>query len=275
MLKSKKYILSLFLLFISINTIGEISQNNTKPHVELLHSLVYTINMDNSSNVDCSLSITTDNPIQESGFEFDWIVRNFKNNSIENPYMYLENEKVEFKPIIIDTVQYGDGSYGHIYRTKIIPVNLQKGNLLFLKYSYKIPEAITYQQHSYTTILPLYTYNKQFTLNSTDIELTIKKKIQVDLPFDEYHWAKLGHTTIPPNYIYTQNKATSAVWEFESENPDPFIIYFTIHEANLEKELNKATINSERLGKIALILGLLSLFLAILPIIIQYIKIKK
>lgn len=103
-----------------------------------------------------------------------------------------------------------------------------------------------------------------------------RNRVTLNLPQDAYHWSEV--LFIYPDYdvAYSQGRSMSYVWNSWPKSQErAIIIEYSLHEDEVQQKLSEATINSERLGWIALGLGILSVFLGSLSIYYSYSKDRK
>lgn len=103
--------------------------------------------------------------------------------------------------------------------------------------------------------------------------------IRVNLPNNPYYWTETLDAVPRWNYRGPFGRGESLEWWYDGDSDnmtDTIIVSYSVHSDPLKKSLDKATENSERLGKISVWLGGLSIALVIiLEIVIPKIKKRK
>ena len=127
----------------------------------------------------------------------------------------------------------------------------------------------TYEEQGlFLTYVPTFQVNYNFSVPDTKNITT--NRTQVNLINNDYNFSKFMYSSRIPNYIFAENKITSIVWELPLNHTKHILIHSVPDEATKEKAMDEATNNSEILGEkaellgyIGLVLGLISIALAI------------
>ena len=111
-------------------------------------------------------------------------------------------------------------------------------------------------------------FEVNYTFNAPNVTTIFNKRLQVNLNNDEYNFSKFMYSSKSPDYIYTQNKITSIVWDLPLDYNKQIKINSMPDKATLEESMDESTKNSERLAKATENLSIIALIISTFSLII-------